>query len=185
MIGVGDQNVRLAQIPQALARFCEFAMQLPTLLLQPGLALAIARLEGGVLRLFRDWPRGEALGLARVAAAADTWPRVEIVFDEGEHRRARFDRASDASAFFSGARPPTLHQYDAVHGNPMCAEVGQREQRVADAAQAHAGNDDRGARRLRDHGRQRLTGVDRDGGAPGSLDRYFADHGIQLGQQPA
>ena len=41
----------------------------------------IARLEGGVLRTFRDWPRGEALGLARIAAAADAWPRVEIVLN--------------------------------------------------------------------------------------------------------
>ena len=41
----------------------------------------IARLEGGVLRMFRDWPQGEALGLARVAAAADAWPRVEIVLN--------------------------------------------------------------------------------------------------------
>ena len=39
----------------------------------------IARLEGGALRVFRDWPRGEALGLARIAAQAGTWPRVEIV----------------------------------------------------------------------------------------------------------
>ena len=41
----------------------------------------VARLEGGVLRMFRDWPRGEALGLARVAAAAAAWPRVEIVLN--------------------------------------------------------------------------------------------------------
>jgi len=41
----------------------------------------IARLEGGVLRAFRDWPRGEALGLARIAAAPDAWPRVEIVLN--------------------------------------------------------------------------------------------------------
>ncbi len=41
----------------------------------------IARLEGGVLRAFRDWPQGEALGLARIAAAPDAWPRVEIVLN--------------------------------------------------------------------------------------------------------
>ena len=41
----------------------------------------VARLEGGVLRAFRDWPQGEALGLARIAAAADAWPQVEIVLN--------------------------------------------------------------------------------------------------------
>ena len=41
----------------------------------------IARLEGGVVRAFRDWPAGEALGLARIAAAPDAWPRVEIVLN--------------------------------------------------------------------------------------------------------
>jgi L-asparaginase len=41
----------------------------------------IARLEGGVLRVFRAWPAGAALGLARIAAPADTWPRVEMVFN--------------------------------------------------------------------------------------------------------
>ena len=41
----------------------------------------IARLEGGVLRRFRDWPQGEALGLARIAAEPSTWPRVEIVLN--------------------------------------------------------------------------------------------------------
>lgn len=37
----------------------------------------IARVESDRLRRFRDWPAGEALGLARLAAAR--WPRVEIV----------------------------------------------------------------------------------------------------------
>ncbi len=41
----------------------------------------LARLEGGMLRRFRDWPQGEALGLARIAAAAADWPRVEIVLN--------------------------------------------------------------------------------------------------------
>jgi L-asparaginase len=39
----------------------------------------VARLEGGVLRTFRGWPDGQALGLARITAAPDAWPRVEIV----------------------------------------------------------------------------------------------------------
>jgi L-asparaginase len=41
----------------------------------------VARLEGGALRVFRDWPAGEPLGLARIAADADAWPRVEIVLN--------------------------------------------------------------------------------------------------------
>jgi L-asparaginase len=41
----------------------------------------LARLEGGVLRAFRDWPQGEPLGLARIAAAPAQWPRVEIVLN--------------------------------------------------------------------------------------------------------
>ena len=41
----------------------------------------VARLEGGVMRAFRPWPEGEPLGLARLAAAPDAWPRVEIVLN--------------------------------------------------------------------------------------------------------
>ncbi|MFL6697784.1 MAG: asparaginase, partial [Vitreoscilla sp.] len=41
----------------------------------------LARLEGGALRAFRPWPEGEPLGLARITAAADAWPRVEIVLN--------------------------------------------------------------------------------------------------------
>jgi L-asparaginase len=41
----------------------------------------VARLEGGVLRRFRQWPEAEALGIERIAAAPATWPRVEIVMN--------------------------------------------------------------------------------------------------------
>jgi L-asparaginase len=41
----------------------------------------VARMEGGVLRTFRAWPQGDALGLARIAAPAAHWPRVEIVLN--------------------------------------------------------------------------------------------------------
>ncbi len=41
----------------------------------------LARLEGGVLRAFRAWPAGVPLGLARIGAAAEAWPRVEIVLN--------------------------------------------------------------------------------------------------------
>ena len=41
----------------------------------------VAHLEGGVVRTFRAWPDGEALGLARIAAAPAAWPRVEIVLN--------------------------------------------------------------------------------------------------------
>lgn len=37
----------------------------------------VARIEEGRLRVFRSWPAGEALGVARLAAPA--WPRVGIV----------------------------------------------------------------------------------------------------------
>jgi L-asparaginase len=39
----------------------------------------LAAIEEGVLRWWRDVPRGEALGLARIARDAADWPRVEIV----------------------------------------------------------------------------------------------------------
>jgi L-asparaginase len=41
----------------------------------------IARLEGGVLRVFRDWPDGAPLGLARIAAEPAQWPAVDIVLN--------------------------------------------------------------------------------------------------------
>jgi L-asparaginase len=41
----------------------------------------VARLEGGRLRVFRDWPHGEPLGLARIARPTQDWPRVEIVMN--------------------------------------------------------------------------------------------------------
>jgi L-asparaginase len=58
----------------------------------------IARLEGGVLRAFRDWPRGEPLGLARVAAAPDAWPRVEIVLNHAGADGGLVDAAVAAGA---------------------------------------------------------------------------------------
>jgi L-asparaginase len=58
----------------------------------------IARLEGGVLRAFRAWPEGEALGLSRIAAAADTWPRVEIVLNHAGADGRMVDAAVAAGA---------------------------------------------------------------------------------------
>ena len=58
----------------------------------------VARLEGGVLRRFRDWPDGEALGLARIAAAADAWPRVEIVLNHAGADGGLVDAAVAAGA---------------------------------------------------------------------------------------
>ena len=58
----------------------------------------IARLEGGVLRAFRDWPAGDALGLARVAAAAEGWPRVEIVLNHAGADGGLVDAAVAAGA---------------------------------------------------------------------------------------
>ncbi|MEO8300027.1 MAG: asparaginase [Burkholderiales bacterium] len=44
-----------------------------------GDAGTIAHIEAGQLRRHRDWPQGEALGLARIAEAPAEWPRVEIM----------------------------------------------------------------------------------------------------------
>ena len=38
----------------------------------------IARLEGGVMRTFRQWPEGEALGLARIVAAPEEIGRAHV-----------------------------------------------------------------------------------------------------------
>ena len=58
----------------------------------------IARLEGGVLRAFRAWPEGEPLGLARIAAAPDAWPRVEIVLNHAGADGRLVDAAVAAGA---------------------------------------------------------------------------------------
>ncbi|MGM9480459.1 asparaginase [Roseateles sp. NT4] len=41
----------------------------------------VARVEEGGVRTVGRWPTGEALGLARIAAPAERWPRVEIVMN--------------------------------------------------------------------------------------------------------
>ncbi|CAM4075202.1 asparaginase [Roseateles saccharophilus] len=41
----------------------------------------VARVEEGVVRLLGRWPAGEALGLARIAAPVQRWPRVEVVMN--------------------------------------------------------------------------------------------------------
>ncbi|MFG6413248.1 asparaginase [Roseateles sp. DC23W] len=41
----------------------------------------VARVEEGAVRLLGRWPAGEALGLARIAAPAGSWPRVDIVMN--------------------------------------------------------------------------------------------------------
>jgi L-asparaginase len=58
----------------------------------------IARLEGGVLRAFRPWAEGAAVGLARVAAPADLWPRVEIVMNHAGADGRLVDAAVAAGA---------------------------------------------------------------------------------------
>ena len=59
----------------------------------------IARLEGGVIRTFRPWPEAaRALGLARIAAAPDTWPRVEIVMNHAGADGRMVDAAVAAGA---------------------------------------------------------------------------------------
>jgi L-asparaginase len=46
-----------------------------------GVAGALAAVEEGRLRWWRSAPRGEALGLQRIAREAAQWPRVEVVFN--------------------------------------------------------------------------------------------------------
>lgn len=58
----------------------------------------IARLEGGVIRTFRPWPDGQGLGLARIAAAPDTWPRVEIVMNHAGADGRLVDAAVESGA---------------------------------------------------------------------------------------
>ena len=58
----------------------------------------VARLEGGVLRVFRAWPEGDALGLARIAAAPAAWPRVEIVLNHAGADGRMVDAAVAAGA---------------------------------------------------------------------------------------
>ena len=41
----------------------------------------IARIEQGVVRRFRDWPQGAALGLDAIARDPQAWPRVEIALN--------------------------------------------------------------------------------------------------------
>ncbi len=58
----------------------------------------IARLEGGAMRQFRDWPAAEALGLARIAAAPAAWPRVDIVLNHAGADGGLVDAAVAAGA---------------------------------------------------------------------------------------
>ena len=58
----------------------------------------LARLEGGMLRAFRAWPEGEPLGLTRIAAAPEAWPRVEIVLNHAGADGRLVDAAVAAGA---------------------------------------------------------------------------------------
>jgi L-asparaginase len=58
----------------------------------------VARMEGGVLRTFRAWPEGDALGLARIAAPPASWPRVEIVLNHAGADGRLVDAAVAAGA---------------------------------------------------------------------------------------
>ena len=59
----------------------------------------IARLEGGVMRAFREWPGGdEPLGLARIGMAPDAWPRVEVVMNHAGADGRLVDAAVAAGA---------------------------------------------------------------------------------------
>ncbi len=59
----------------------------------------VARVEEGVVRPLGRWPAGAALGLERVAADVEHWPRVEMVFNhagaDGRVVRALLDAGVD------------------------------------------------------------------------------------------
>ncbi|EHR70824.1 L-asparaginase/GlutRNAGln amidotransferase subunit D [Burkholderiales bacterium JOSHI_001] len=77
-----------------------------------GEAGALARLEGGVLRRWRAWPAGPALGLATVAAAPETWPAVEILISHAQARGAVVDAllgSGAAGLVVAGTGNGTLH----------------------------------------------------------------------------
>ena len=48
--------------------------------------------------MFRAWPEGDALGLARIAAAPAAWPRVEIVLNHAGADGRMVDAAVAAGA---------------------------------------------------------------------------------------
>ena len=91
----GPQNlldaVRLASLPEARGVLvcmagavhagCEVRKAHPYRIdaFDSGDAGPVAYIEEGVLRRLRDWPEGEALGLAR--ALSEDWPRVDIVLN--------------------------------------------------------------------------------------------------------
>jgi len=71
---------------------------LRTAAFEGGDAGPVARLEGGVLRPFRAWPAGEALGLGRIAADAAHWPAVDIVLNHAGADGRLVDAAVAAGA---------------------------------------------------------------------------------------
>ena len=63
-----------------------------------GDAGAIAALEEGVLRCFRAWPAGEAMGVERLPADPQDWPLVEIVTSHAGARAATVQALCGAGA---------------------------------------------------------------------------------------
>lgn len=77
-----------------------------------GDAGALAAVEEGRLRRWRDWPRGQALGLARLPAELSRWPWVEIVVSHAGARPESIDALVDAGVrglVVAGTGNATVH----------------------------------------------------------------------------
>ena len=73
----------------------------------------IAHVEEGRLRSHRPWPQGNALGLGRIAADADTWPWVEVIASHAGARAGSVQALLDAGVrglVVAGTGNGTVHQ---------------------------------------------------------------------------
>lgn len=73
----------------------------------------VAAIEQGRLRVWRPWPAGEALGLARVAGDPAAWPWVEIVTSHAGASGAAVDALTAAGVrglVVAGTGNGTVHQ---------------------------------------------------------------------------
>ena len=73
----------------------------------------VACIEQGAVRRFREWPRGQALGLAPLVAGAERWPWVEIVTSHAGACGAGVDALAAAGVqglVVAGTGNGTVHQ---------------------------------------------------------------------------
>ena len=78
-----------------------------------GDAGALARIEEGRVRRYREWPAGEAVGIARLPPDVEHWPKVEIVTSHAESRGAivsAFRAAGVQGIVVAGTGNGTVHR---------------------------------------------------------------------------